>query len=114
MIKYLHYRKVEEGVPQPKGGVTIAYEVRSHSIVEDDVKYAYAYCSRDDNFSRPRGREIATNRLQDRYHSELMAINNGKHFPLYMDGIMRARFGLERRRKRVPVVEPITNDGPPF
>lgn len=99
MTKFLHYRKIKNGIPQSKGGVTVAYEVRPHNPVEKEVWYAYAYCSEDDNFSRPRGRCLATARLHDRHRRDAMLINDAKHFPTYMDGVMALRFGVERRRE---------------
>jgi hypothetical protein len=49
-----------QGEPEPKGGLTFAYEVIGTG---DSVKYAVAQCSWRESYNRKVGRTIASGRL---------------------------------------------------
>jgi hypothetical protein len=55
-----HFRVfTNNGTPSSRGGATVAYQPRG----EGQVHFALAFCNAADNFSRKRGRDIATGRL---------------------------------------------------
>lgn len=106
-IKYLHYRapdpqrghfNLEEGgalVPDasPKAGATVAYTVADGGAV---LNFAIAWCSSKDNFSRKRGRELATSRLQSG-HGLPIGTPTISDFRTLMDVLMEKQRGYSRR-----------------
>lgn len=61
-MKYLHLREKKHGNILPKGGMTVAYDVQ-----DNIVKLAMAKCSKRDQYSRKRGRDISTGRFVDAF-----------------------------------------------
>lgn len=61
MIRFAHFRNFDNnGKVTERGGATVAFEVDSENKV---TRYAVARCSKLDNFSRRRGRDLAGGRL---------------------------------------------------
>jgi hypothetical protein len=96
VIRYAHYRGMnEKGELQARGGMTVAYVVNDENKV---IRSATAYCSTKDNYSRPRGRALASGRLQYKHLSELEGSPDAKVFLTARDNEART-MGLGRKRK---------------
>lgn len=58
--KFLHIRPTTDNFQfHNKGGTTVAYEVE-----ENEMRFALAKCSKNDNFCRKTGRTLAAGRLK--------------------------------------------------
>lgn len=91
-IQYMHFREVNnDGTINSRGGATVAYRLNEHGNVD---KYAISYCSRNDNYSRRRGRELTSGRLHYPALSQ-PASANAKDFRDMMELSMKTR-GLLR------------------
>lgn len=64
-VKYLHFRRIERGVVQARGGATVAYRTYGGSNV---VEFAIAHCHEKDNFVKQQGRAKAGGRIRSERH----------------------------------------------
>jgi len=85
--------KAAGAVPEPKGGVTLA----SLELPNGDVVFGMSKCSRLDNFSRARGRQIATGRAKMRVE----LVKTGCH---PTPGSSLDRFSMTVSKEQVPDV----------
>lgn len=93
MINYMHFRQMKDGTVNSRGGATVAYKVDKNGVVTD---FAVAYCSKNDNYCRRTGRNLASGRLQYKglsQHPNPMATDA---FRRAVEGQMEAR-GLSRK-----------------
>lgn len=58
-VKFLHFRRKENGKVASHGGITIAFQ----ETTDGQVRYATAQCSHLDNFCKARGRDLSRGRL---------------------------------------------------
>jgi len=78
MVKFLHLRHPDDqGKPQNRGGMTVAYEKFNGSI-----HYAVAFCSERENFSYTVGRTKAAGRLNSpKYRYEIRVKDQAASVP---------------------------------
>lgn len=60
-VQFMHFRRVDGTTIQSRGGATVAYKLGKDGKVD---KFAIAYCSDRDNYSRALGRNLSSGRLQ--------------------------------------------------
>lgn len=74
--QYLHNRHYgADGRPLGKGGWTVAYE-----YIDGNIRYAFAECSKEDNFDRRLGRTIAAGRLKKGFYDQISIEELGEHY----------------------------------
>ncbi len=93
-IKYMHLRGMTS-----RGGVTIAYETNSDC---NTITFAVARCSKDDNFNKSVGREIALGRLLRGHHTVIDMAYVVKRFSKET-GLFNKKFWEEKLLKRLNV-----------
>lgn len=82
-VKFLHFRKFnEDGSIDPRGGSTVAYINTgvTNATGDEVIRYATAFCSKNDNFVKSRGRELAKLRALDEERGVLGRYNSEKEF----------------------------------
>jgi hypothetical protein len=102
-IKFLHFRQVQRTGKtktakreiSPRGGLTVAY---TDDPISNQRYYALAQCSREDNFHKARGRELAANRLSGVF-AQVAVTQDDQEFASQMEQIA-ARLHLERAFSR--------------
>lgn len=100
-IKFMHYRAFDETQADPitnpngidcRGGATVGYVEG-----EGKVKWAAAYCSKKDNFSRKLGRlKAAAHITNNSQRVEEVEASDRREFESLMDKEMFAEFGYVR------------------
>ena len=93
-IKYMHLRSMTS-----RGGVTIAYETNSYS---NTITFAVALCSKDDNFNKSIGREIAAARLLSGQSSYITISEAARRFSKET-GLFNKKFWEETLLKKLSV-----------
>lgn len=78
----------------PKGGITLLYQVEQHFTSGFEIKYKYSVCSHKDNYNRKKGVLVATNKpvveceiLAQRYSDVISAILHDIVASSHGDGI---------------------------
>jgi hypothetical protein len=93
-VKYMHLRGMTS-----RGGVTIAYETISY---RNTITFAVARCSKDDNFNKSVGREIALDRLRSGQSSGVTISEVVRRFSKET-GLFNKKFWEETLLKRLNV-----------
>lgn len=98
-IQYMHFRRVNGGTIDSRGGATVAYRIGKDGMID---KYAVAYCSPNDNYSREQGRNIAAGRMQftGLSHDATSTRRVPAEFRAHMEREMSMLYGLSRPHMR--------------
>jgi hypothetical protein len=89
-IKFMHFRNMIDGKPSSRGGTTVAYFERDGLYT-----WAYALCSRKDNYSRHEGRAWAVKRLRN--PKNVWFFKSREEFRETLERCIKDQFGYERQ-----------------